>query len=131
MLGDGDSAHAGDINRGESRCVIGAVNREFNNAQIIVVAIRRTAKQGVENRAVFRGGDIHIRHRRRGVGHRDRDRRDFGDATAGDGVGEGIFADITRIRRINQLVIHNTHRTMRRHAGAGDGGIGITETVVV
>ena len=98
--------------------------------QRVAVRVAVVGQQFAANSGVFRRGDDFTVGHRHGIGHHDAHGGGFGDAAAGDGIGEGVLADIARVWRINQLPVFNSDGAVRALGHAGNGLVRVNEAVV-
>ena len=107
-----------------------AADGKARNVQRVAVRVAVVGQQFAANSGVFRRGDDFTVGHRHGIGHHDAHGGGFGDAAAGDGIGEGVLADVARVWRINQLPVFNSDGAVRALGHAGNGLVRVNEAVV-
>ena len=112
-----------------------AADGVVKNAQRIAIRVgivqQQVLRGGAGQRRIFRRADVFTLGDRGGVIHLNRDRRGFGHAAAGDGIGERIAADVARgVRGINHLAVVDNHGTINALGDRRDRFIAVAEAVV-
>ena len=122
--------------RGVAREVAGAADGKLRHGEGVAIVIVGVSQQVLRRSAVKRGVFRHGNRRyagqtRRHVGDVHGNGRGFGFAAAGDGVVEGVAADIARVRAVDERVVLNRHRAVGGSGDAGNRLVAVAEAVVV
>ena len=122
--------------RGVAREVAGAADGKLRHGEgvaIVIVGVsQQVLRRSAVKRGVFRRGNRrYAGQTRRHVGDVHGNGRGFGFAAAGDGIGEGIGADVARgVRGINHLAVVDNHGTINALGDRRDRFIAVAEAVV-
>ena len=122
--------------RGVAREVAGAADGKLRHGEgvaIVIVGVsQQVLRRSAVKRGVFRRGNRrYAGQTRRHVGDVHGNGRGFGFAAAGDGVVEGVAADIARVRAVDERVVLNRHRAVGGSGDAGNRLVAVAEAVVV